>query len=58
MQMVTAAMNLKYACPLEEKGFEVTAKKLKHYPDGIREVYKSFQQQSDFQYSPFNKSTY
>ena len=56
--MVTAAMNLKYACPLEEKGFEVTAKKLKHYPDGIREVYKSFQQQSDFQYSPFNKSTY
>ena len=40
-------MNLKYACPLEEKGFEVTAKKLKHYPNGIREVYKSFQQQSD-----------
>ena len=49
--MVIAAMNLKYACPLEEKGFDIIAKKLKH-PDGIREVYKSFQQQSDFQYSP------
>ena len=38
--MVIAAMNLKYALPLEAKGFEVIAKKLKHYPDGIREVYK------------------